>query len=219
MALSQLAGRGRHGRDWASPPGNLHATLLITLAVPLAHAAQLSFVASLAMRDTVSTLLEPAPPPVGLKWPNDVLIDGRKISGILVETLQGTSEGRVTVAIGCGLNILHAPTTGRMPATCLADHGAAPSAVVALAELMARMEARLAQWQSGWGFAETRDAWLAAAIGVGRDVAVMLDGETVGGRFEGLGLDGAMMLRLADGTLRQLHAGEVAFASPDRTPA
>jgi BirA family transcriptional regulator, biotin operon repressor / biotin---[acetyl-CoA-carboxylase] ligase len=219
MARSQQAGRGRHGRDWASPPGNLHATLLTTLAVPLAHAAQLSFVAGLAMRDTVSTLLEPARPPIGLKWPNDVLIAGRKVSGILVETLNVASDGGVAIAIGCGLNILHAPAATRLPATCLADHGAAPTADLAMAELMARMEARLAQWQAGYGFAETRDAWLAAAVGIGRDVAVMLDGVAVEGRFEGLGRDGAMMLRLADGTLRQLHAGEVAFASPDRAPA
>jgi BirA family transcriptional regulator, biotin operon repressor / biotin---[acetyl-CoA-carboxylase] ligase len=219
MARRQEAGRGRHGRDWASPTGNLHATLLITLAVPLAHAAQLSFVASLAMRDTVSTLLEPAPPAIGLKWPNDVLIAGRKISGILVETLQGASGGGLALAIGCGLNIRHAPATTRTPATCLAEHGAAPSADAAMGELMARMDARLAQWQSGRGFAAIRDAWLAAAIGLGRDIAVTVDGRTVRGRFEGLGSDGSMMLRLADETLRQLHAGEVVFASPDRTPA
>jgi BirA family transcriptional regulator, biotin operon repressor / biotin---[acetyl-CoA-carboxylase] ligase len=137
----------------------------------------------------------------------------------LVETLQGASGGGLALAIGCGLNIRHAPATTRTPATCLAEHGAAPSADAAMGELMARMDARLAQWQSGRGFAAIRDAWLAAAIGLGRDIAVTVDGRTVRGRFEGLGSDGSMMLRLADETLRQLHAGEVVFASPDRTPA
>jgi BirA family transcriptional regulator, biotin operon repressor / biotin---[acetyl-CoA-carboxylase] ligase len=219
MARAQAAGRGRHGRDWESPPGNLYATLLITLAVPLAHAAQLAFVASLAMRDTVSALLPLPAPAIGLKWPNDVLIAGRKVSGILVETLDGANDGGLTVAIGCGLNIVHAPAVTRTPATCLADHGAAPSAESALAELMERMDARLAQWQAGRGFAIIRDAWLAAAIGLARDLTVVLDGRMVRGCFEGLGNDGAMLLRLADGTLRSLHAGEVTFASPERAPA
>jgi BirA family transcriptional regulator, biotin operon repressor / biotin---[acetyl-CoA-carboxylase] ligase len=219
MARAQAAGRGRHGRDWESPPGNLYATLLITLAVPLAHAAQLAFVASLAMRDAVTALLPLPSPAIGLKWPNDVLIAGRKVSGILVETLQGGSDGGLTVAIGCGLNIVHAPAVARTPATCLADHGAAPAADVALEELMARMDVRLAQWQSGRGFAAIRDAWLAAAIGLSGDLAVVLDGRVVRGCFEGLGGDGALLLRLADGTLRPLHAGEVTFASPGQAPA
>ena len=219
MARAQAAGRGRHGRDWESPPGNLYATLLMTLAVPLAHAAQLAFVASLAMRDTVSALLPLPAPAIGLKWPNDVLIAGRKVSGILVETLPATSDGGLNVAIGCGLNIEHAPAVTRMPATSLADHGAAPSADAALAELMARMDARLEQWQLGRGFPGIRDAWLAAAIGLGSDLAVVLDGRVVRGCFEGLGGDGAMLLRLADGTVRPLHAGEVTFASADRAPA
>jgi BirA family biotin operon repressor/biotin-[acetyl-CoA-carboxylase] ligase len=219
MARAQAAGRGRHGRDWESPPGNLYATLLITLAVPLAQAAQLAFVASLAMRDTVQALLPLPAPAIGLKWPNDVLIAGRKVSGILVETLQGASDGGLTVAIGCGLNIVHAPAITRMPATCLADHGAAPSADLALDELIARMDVRLAQWQSGHGFPLIRDAWLAAAIGLSRDLTVVLDGHVVRGCFEGLDGDGALLLRLADGTLRPLHAGEVTFASPGRTLA
>jgi BirA family biotin operon repressor/biotin-[acetyl-CoA-carboxylase] ligase len=219
MARAQAAGRGRHGRDWESPPGNLYATLLITLAVPLAHAAQLAFVASLAMRDTVKALLPLPAPVVGLKWPNDVLIAGRKVSGIVVETLDGASDGGLSVAIGCGLNILHAPAVTRTPATCLADHGAEPSADAALAELMERMDARLAQWQSGQGFPLIRDAWLAAAIGLASDLTVVLDGRVVSGCFEGLANDGAMLLRLADGTLRPLHAGEVTFPSPQRTPA
>jgi len=219
MARAQAAGRGRHGRDWESPPGNLYATLLITLAVPLAQAAQLAFVASLAMRDTVQALLPLPAPAIGLKWPNDVLIAGRKVSGILVEALQGGSDGGLTVAIGCGLNIVHAPAITRMPATCLADHGAAPSADLALDELMARMDVRLAQWQSGRGFPLIRDAWLAAAIGLSRDLTVVLDGHVVSGCFEGLDGDGALLLRLADGTLRPLHAGEVTFASPGRTLA
>jgi BirA family biotin operon repressor/biotin-[acetyl-CoA-carboxylase] ligase len=84
---------------------------------------------------------------------------------------------------------------------------------------MARMEARLQQWQAGRGFPAIRDAWLAAAIGLGSELSVVLDGRLVRGCFEGLGSDGAMLLRLADGTLRPLHAGEVTFASPHRAPA
>ena len=192
----------------------------MTLAVPLAHAAQLAFVASLAMRDTVSALLPLPAPAIGLKWPNDVLIAGRKVSGILVETLPATSDGGLNVAIGCGLNIEHAPAVTRMPATSLADHGAAPSADAALAALMARMDARLEQWQS-----RPRLFRASAMPGLRRQRVLaqtsrwLLDGRVVRGCFEGLGGDGAMLLRLADGTVRPLHAGEVTFASADRAPA
>jgi BirA family biotin operon repressor/biotin-[acetyl-CoA-carboxylase] ligase len=208
-AGEQTAGRGRLGRGWISPPGNLHATLLVTLPAPLAVAAQASLVAALAMADAVRALAPSAA--VRLKWPNDVMIAGEKVSGILVETL-GQGPHGVTLAIGFGLNLAQAPQGQRRPATALARHGADVSARAALDALAGAMDRALGAWALGAGFDAVRARWMEAAGGVGERIAVDVGGARTEGAFAGIDRDGALRLILADGGERIVRAGDVTAA-------
>ena len=212
-ARRQTAGRGRRGRAWDSPAGNLMATLLIAPGVGAADAARLSFVAALSVHDLVSAYARHAV--VRVKWPNDVLVEGKKIAGILLES--SGHEGQDTVpwlAVGVGVNLVRAPAGTLYPATFLGAHGAAPSAAEALAELAEAWETRFREWRVS-GFAAIRASWLAVAAGVGQPVEVRLAGETLHGRFETLMPDGALSLLLASGARRAITAGEVFFAAKD----
>jgi BirA family transcriptional regulator, biotin operon repressor / biotin---[acetyl-CoA-carboxylase] ligase len=124
VAARQSAGRGRHGRTWESDPGNLYATLLLSLPVPADIAAQTSFVAALGGPSTPLPPCSRTPSKLALKWPNDVLLDGRQVSGILIETVAQDGTDGTTVAIGIGINLVHAPDHTRYGATSLAEHGA-----------------------------------------------------------------------------------------------
>lgn len=206
-ARKQTAGRGRRGREWDSPDGNLMTTLLIAPGVSAAEAARLSFVAALAVHDLATTYAQRAATRV--KWPNDVLIDGKKVAGILLES--SGSEGvdiLPWLAIGIGVNLTQAPAAVAYPATSLGDHGPAPSPEEALARLAEAWETRFRDWRVN-GFAAIREAWLAVAAGLGQSIEVRLPGETLQGRFETLMPDGALSLILPTGSRRAITAGEV----------
>lgn len=210
-ARRQTAGRGRRGREWESPDGNLAATLLIAPGVSAAEAARLSFVAALAVYDLATHYAPRAT--IRVKWPNDVLVDGKKVSGILLES--SGSEGvdiLPWLAIGIGVNLTHAPSAAAYPATFLGEHGAAPSAEEALARLAEAWENRFREWRVN-GFAAIRDAWLQVAAGLGQPIEVRLPSETLQGRFETLMPDGALSLILPTGSRRAITAGEV-FLTP-----
>jgi BirA family biotin operon repressor/biotin-[acetyl-CoA-carboxylase] ligase len=212
-ARRQNAGRGRRGREWVSPEGNLMATLLIAPGVAPPEAARLSFVAALAVHDLVAAYAKHAN--VRVKWPNDVLVDGKKVAGILLES-SGT-EGQDIVpwlAIGIGVNLGQAPTDAAYPATFVGAHGSAPSPAEALAELAEAWETRFRVWRVS-GFSAIRDAWLAVAAGIGQQVEIRLPTETLQGRFETLMPDGALSLLLPSGARRAITAGEVFFAAKD----
>ncbi len=209
-AKRQTAGRGRRGRAWASPDGNLMTTLLIAPGVSAADAARLSFVAALAVHDLVTRYVRLAP--VRLKWPNDVLIEGRKVAGILLETAGEESLGVLPwLAIGIGVNLVHAPGETVFPASTMGAHGPAPSPAEALAELAEAWETRFRVWRVS-GFAAIREAWLEVAAGLGQPIEVRLPNETLSGRFETLMPDGALSLLLPNGSRRAITAGEVFFA-------
>ncbi len=214
VAERQTAGRGRRGRSWVSPPGNFMGTLLLRPRCGPRQAGELSFVAAVAVFDAVEALL---PPParagLRLKWPNDLLYDGRKLAGILLES-SGVAGAEVTwLAIGIGINLAGHPEGVEFPATSLPAIGAPPVAPDgALAALAAAFERWLAIWRGVQGFAAIREAWLARAAGLGEGLTVRLAQETFDGVFEGLAPDGALLLRLADGSLRQVSAGDVFFA-------
>jgi BirA family biotin operon repressor/biotin-[acetyl-CoA-carboxylase] ligase len=214
-AERQTQGRGRHGRRWVSEQGNLYATLLWPAHAGLALAGQVSFVAALAMRDTVLALLPAGPrpsPAVKVKWPNDVLLGGAKVSGILTETIGTEADGRTWLAIGCGLNVASAPEDTPYPATCLARHGGKADAAAAGDALARAMAVRLAQWE-GRGFREIRADWLEAAHDLGVELTVRVGAEEIKGRFAGLGDEGALLLAQSGSGIRRLHAGEVSVAS------
>jgi BirA family biotin operon repressor/biotin-[acetyl-CoA-carboxylase] ligase len=204
----QTHGRGRLGRQWVSETGNLYATLLVSMAIELRLVAGLSIVAPLAVLSTFRTYLPPDTR-LEVKWPNDVIIAGLKAAGILVEsTVQG--EG-VALAIGCGLNLLHAPDASRYGATTLAAHGVKVAPRQALERLAAEMDSLLRQWNAGKGFAALRSAWLQHARGIGQLVSITVGDRTVRGYLEGLGDNGGLLLRIPSG-VQEFHAGEISFA-------
>jgi BirA family biotin operon repressor/biotin-[acetyl-CoA-carboxylase] ligase len=202
-ARAQTAGRGRRGRVWVSDVGNLYASLMLTDPAPPAHAAQLAFVAALAVSDAIAAAAPALAGRVAFKWPNDVLIAGAKVAGILIEA-EGTRP--LMVAIGIGINCRHHPATAEYPATDLAEAGAAVTVEALFAALSDAMVDRLREWQQG--FAPIRAAWLARAAGLGGELCARLGTRELIGRFEGLDDDGRLLLR-ANGALETIAAGEV----------
>lgn len=207
VAREQTAGRGRRGNAWISPPGNLYATLLLADPALPRRAPELSFVAALAVRDAIVDRAPALAKGIALKWPNDVLCDGKKLAGILLE---GRMLGeKIGVAIGIGVNCLHHPSNTIYPATDLAAAGAPAGAEELFTLLSAAMVRRLAQWRRAAGFSAVRADWLAHAVGIGETMRVRLPERELVGRGEGLDDSGCLLLRLADGSLQTIAAGEV----------
>src|SRR5262245_52965263 len=177
-ASRQTAGRGRRGRSWISEPGNLYASLLLTEPGPTEHWPQLSFVAALATHDAIAKIAPAATPQLTIKWPNDILLGGAKLAGVLIE-----GEGSAVV-LGIGVNCASHPTGTHYPATDLAAVGASPEALMNLLAL--KMTGRLAQWNNGARFSEIRAEWLDRAAGLGQDICVRLADRELTGRFESL---------------------------------
>ncbi len=219
-ALQQTAGRGRRGSKWISPPGNLFATLLLVDPAPAEQAPQLSFVAALAVHDAILDRAPALRGELALKWPNDVLCGGAKLAGILIEG-EGGAPG-LAVAIGIGVNCIHHPAQTTHPATDLAAAGAKVSAESLFAALSGMMLQRLVQWRRGAGFAAIRTDWLDRAAGIGGNMRVRLPGREFFGRCEALDERGRLLLRLADGSVQAITAGDVfpvASEAPTRSPA
>jgi BirA family biotin operon repressor/biotin-[acetyl-CoA-carboxylase] ligase len=212
VARRQTAGRGRRGRQWESRDGNLFSTLMQVTRKPPAEAAQVTFVAALAIAD----LLDAWAPAslVTIKWPNDVMLAGQKASGVLVES--GAHEsGGLWLAVGIGINLVSAPEGTERPATALAHHlrGDAvspPTIEAAAAKLAAAFHVWMTRWET-LGFQPILDAWSARTAGLDGPAVARLGRETIEGRAEGVGPDGALKLRLADGSLRLISAGDVFF--------
>src|SRR5215813_4953098 len=162
-----------------------------------ARAAQLSFVAALALHDAITTVAPTLAPRLALKWPNDVLCDGAKLAGILIEA-EGTQP--LVAAVGIGVNCRHHPAQTDFPATDLAAAGAAVTAEALFAELSLAMVCRLREWEAG--FASIRADWLRRALG--GDLQVRLGARELAGRFETLDESGRLMLRLPDGRLEAI---------------
>jgi len=205
-AAHQTAGRGRRGRIWESAGGNLAATLLLRPDQGQGEWAQLSFVTAIAVADMAADFAKGAC--VALKWPNDVLADGKKLAGILLETASGPSPA---LAIGVGVNLARHPDGTEFPATSLAALGApVPSADDALAALAAGF----ARWYEVWrvqGFVTIREAWLARAAGLGTRIRARLATEERSGMFEGIDETGALLLNEGFGRASVLPAADIFF--------
>lgn len=204
-ARVQSAGRGRRGRAWTSEPGNLYATLLLTDPSPPALAPQLSFVAALALHDTVVQVAATIRPHLELKWPNDMLCRGAKLAGILVEG-EGTP---LSAAIGIGVNCTDHPDGTDYPATDFAAEGVKVTPVCLFRALSAAMVRRLRQWERGEHFATIRADWLERASGLGHELRVRLAERELTGRFQSLDTAGRLLLRLPDGGIEVIAAGDV----------
>lgn len=208
-AERQTEGHGRLGRTWISPPGNLYVSLLLRPRAPAAEAAQLTFMAAVAAAECLEQVL-PQGRAVTCKWPNDVLVGGRKAVGILLESEADHSGSLDSLVIGIGINVTSHPPDEvvQYPATSLHAQGAAgPSASSVLERLCLALLLRYRQWQEE-GFAPLRAAWLARADKLNRAVEVRLDSGTVAGIFADLDPSGALVLE--QGGLRRLVlAGDV----------
>jgi BirA family biotin operon repressor/biotin-[acetyl-CoA-carboxylase] ligase len=190
-----------------SEPGNLYASLLLTNAAPAHHLPELCFVVALAVRDAVASVAPLSATMLKLKWPNDLLLDGAKLAGILIEA-ESIGADTATVA-GCGINCAHHPWDTRQPATNLRRAGFAVEPAQLFAALSGAMVARLAQWDQGAGFAAIRSEWLSHAAGIGGDIVVRLANRELAGKFESLDEAGRLMLRLPAGELEPITAGEI----------
>jgi BirA family biotin operon repressor/biotin-[acetyl-CoA-carboxylase] ligase len=215
-AMAQTQGHGRRGRTWISPLGNLYASLLLSNPSPFEHAPQLAFVAALAVRDAVAFEAKALAPELKFKWPNDLLLDGGKCAGILIEgeaAPEGEAGKRLTVVIGIGVNCSsHPPIADRgigFPATDLRTHGAAIAPEQLFARLSATMCRRIAQWDRGRGCPAILRDWLADARGIGEPIAVRNGDAEMQGRFVGLDHSGRLMLEGADGAITKIAAGDV----------
>ena len=204
-AKEQTAGRGRRGRDWVSSTGNLYATALFEWTGQARDLTRVPFAAALAVSDAVMTLAPGSAPK--LKWPNDVRIEGAKLSGILVEA--GELDGRRWVAAGIGINVASAPENIGQETTCVAvlRGDTLVSADMALDALNTAFSTRLAQAVAD--FQPTRKTWLERADGLGQEVNINLGDTVTSGTFEDMAEDGALILRLPDGEQRLIRAGDV----------
>lgn len=214
FARHQTAARGRRGRPWVSPEGNFAATLLFRPEGDAAGAAQRSFVAALALADALRAVCGPGAR-LSLKWPNDVLLDGGKVAGILLES--AGQAGRLDyLAIGIGVNLAEAPAADQV------EPGATPPVSVRgatgltvtpedflglLAAAFARREAQFCRQ----GFAPIRADWLALAARLGETITARTGRDSLTGIFEGLAEDGALVLALAGGQRRVIPAADIYF--------
>ena len=213
-ARRQRRGRGRGDRRWHSPPGNLYCSLLLRPRRDPAGAAELVFAAAVAVRECVAALVA-REARVLCKWPNDVLVDGRKTAGVLLEAR--AEDGVAHVVVGIGINVVDHPDEALHPATHIAAHARQR---VGAAAVLERLAPALLEWREVWlrrGFAPIREAWLAHAAGLGETVTARLPERELTGRFVALDERGALVLRTAGGAIHRVTVGDVfATARDDR---
>lgn len=211
-AKRQTAGRGRQGRVWSSGQGqNFAGTLLIDPACDPSSAANLSFVTAIAVHEAVCAIADDAALQIQLKWPNDVLVNGAKISGILLESASGADGTIPWLAIGIGINLAEHPEGTPYPATSFA---ALNKSVPAPEAMLSALAHSFDKWLSVWrvdGFGPVRSRWLEVARGLYGPIRVRFAEQEFHGTFQGLDHDGALMLRLDDGTEKLVTAGDVFF--------
>lgn len=224
-ALQQTQGRGRRGRQWETPSGNLAASLLVVPECDPAVAATLGFVAGVALNRALARFVPDARVKLGidgadvadggrvaLKWPNDVLADGAKLAGILLEAINRRDRA-MAIVIGIGVNVVAAPQGLPYPASSIADLGWSASAEDILAALSDEWVDAYALWDGGRGIADVLELWRAFAAGIGAPVAVNRDGEVVRGIFETIDNTGRLIVRAEDNSRVAITAGDVHFGA------
>jgi BirA family biotin operon repressor/biotin-[acetyl-CoA-carboxylase] ligase len=207
-ASEQTLGRGRSGRDWESKPGNLFCSLIQKTDGDIRKSSQLSFVAALAVHNTITEFIDPDR--VKCKWPNDILVVGRKISGILLESYV-SDNGTNYMIIGIGVNVAHHPEKTLYETTHInAETDQVLSHIDVFFVLTHKMSGWIEAWQSK-GFEYIRKNWLSVATGLGSKISVRLPNEQFEGRFIDLDSSGALKLE-TDNEIKLIHSGDVFFA-------
>ncbi len=209
-AIRQTGGRGRRGRAWFSEPGNLYASLLLIDPAPVEHLHSLPLAVAVAVHRAIRQVMPPGAAPVEIKWPNDILIDGKKTCGILLEG-EALPDGRRALVIGCGINIAVQPDEALYPVTSLQKEGASASPDELFARLFLTMAETLSVWDRGAGIANTIEQWRAAARGIGETITVNLPDRSLSGRFAGIDEAGRLLLDTGSGAMQAIAAGDVFF--------
>lgn len=202
-AARQTAGKGRQGNHWLSEPGNLYMTLVLRPHVPAAESGQLSFLAAVALAQAAEKVL-PAGAKITLKWPNDLLLNGKKAAGILLETEANAGKTIDWLVMGMGLNIAHAPDN----AISLGQMGGHIAPLDMMHIVRGEIMALYQIWQRD-GFAPIRKAWLARAAHRDQEINVRLPAETFRATFLGIDETGALHIKLPNGQERHIASGEV----------
>ncbi len=208
----QTGGRGRRNRAWIAPKGNLAASLVMATGVSIATAATLGFVAGLALERAIARVAPYLCHRISLKWPNDVLADGAKLVGILLES-EPLDEHRRAVVVGIGVNVVSAPEGLPYPAASLASLGVETSAQDVFTALADEWRIAVALWDEGRGMGAIRDLWLERAVGLGAPISVQAPDGVLAGVFETIDDMGRLIMQRADGTEAVIAAGEVHFGT------
>jgi BirA family transcriptional regulator, biotin operon repressor / biotin---[acetyl-CoA-carboxylase] ligase len=205
VARAQTAGRGRHGRQWQSPPGNLYASLLLVDAVAPRSAPQLGFAAGVALACALRRLLSDASR-IRVKWPNDILLDGAKLAGILVEG-RALPDGAYVVVVGFGVNCQSRPPDLPYQAAALAETNAMRNKAE---DVLALLSEEMAHWLQVFeqGFDAIRAEWLTLAAGIGAPIKVKTATQQFEGIFQSIDAMGRLILADASGT-HAIEAGDV----------
>jgi BirA family biotin operon repressor/biotin-[acetyl-CoA-carboxylase] ligase len=216
VATEQRAGRGRHGRQWSSPQGNLYSSLLLIDPCEVRHAPQLGFVAGLALHEAVEAVTGVGAPRLSLKWPNDLLLDNAKVSGLLLEGHRLGNNGPLAVIIGMGVNVAFAPSGTPYPAMALQASKPGLTREVMFSALSAKFAQTFSAWRASRRmnaadpFGSIRLLWLERAAGLGREVTLRLPAGEKRGTFEGLDQFGRLQLK-TDSDMELIDAGDLYF--------
>lgn len=207
-AKKQTEGRGRMGRAWTSSEGNLFVSVLLQPEKPVQELSQLSFVAVVAVLESLEALL-PDGNSLQCKWPNDILLNNRKLGGILLESFQAGNGNKPWVVVGVGVNVDSYPPRTEFPATCLKEAGVE---LVSAKIILSRFIHHFIECYNTWntrGFASIRKKWTACAWGLEQRLCARLPDGTVEGVCQGIGPEGSLLLKLDNGKKHQVHAGDV----------
>jgi BirA family biotin operon repressor/biotin-[acetyl-CoA-carboxylase] ligase len=212
-ARRQTAGRGRMNREWISAEGNLFVSVLLSPDKDMEGCAQLSFVAAIAAAETLEGIV-PEHEGITCKWPNDVLLNGKKLGGILLESFTMPDEHgkhRQWVVVGVGINVDSFPEHVMFPATCLKEAGVEIiSAKIVLSRFIYNFIHRYDAWIKK-GFKEVHDEWMERAHHVGKPIEVIIGDKQADGVFDGIDSTGRLLLRQKSGAVTTITAGDVFF--------
>ncbi|GAB4168829.1 MAG: biotin--[acetyl-CoA-carboxylase] ligase [Rickettsiaceae bacterium] len=209
-AAQQTGGRGSKGRSWTSIPGNLHTSVLLNTKAELKRYPQLSFVTANAVYETISTFTKGKNLTlnIGLKWPNDVLINGKKVAGILLESISFGEKKYVVV--GIGVNVMESPSAVSFPATSLYDEGIIlkhPDEFLCI--LISKFDRLYKQWLLDNSFARTRKNWLRRAYNLNKVITIDDNARRISGVFKEIDFNGSLQLQLASGQFCNFTTGIV----------
>ncbi|NRB11269.1 MAG: biotin--[acetyl-CoA-carboxylase] ligase [Rickettsiaceae bacterium] len=210
VAKDQKGGRGRNGKSWTNAPGNLYCSILLEVNLPLKTLPQISFITANAVYESIELLKNKSnsPAKIALKWPNDVFIHGKKVAGILLESLNYSKKQYIV--IGIGVNVVSIPKINNYPVTSLIKEGIpVQNANEFLNILICKFDNLFNSWKKEPNFTDIRAAWLSRALNLNEKITIMDGGNKVAGIFRDIDMNGSLLLELSDGEIKKFHAGEI----------